>query len=108
MYYQGVGVDTDYKEAVKWYSLAAKQGDAEAQYNLGLMYDFGEGVLEDDVLAYMWYNICTTADIHLADFKKVEAKTEMEAIAKNLTSDQIAQALELSKQCLDSNYKDCD
>ena len=29
----------------------AEQGDAEAQYNLGLMYDFGEGVPEDDVVA---------------------------------------------------------
>ena len=26
----------DYKEAVKWYRLAAEQGDASAQYNLGV------------------------------------------------------------------------
>ena len=30
----------------------AEQGDAFAQTNLGLMYENGEGVPEDDVLAY--------------------------------------------------------
>ena len=29
----------DYSEAVKWYRLAADQGNATAQYNLGVMYD---------------------------------------------------------------------
>ena len=28
----------DYGEAVKWYRRAADQGDAQAQYNLGLWY----------------------------------------------------------------------
>ena len=101
MYYPGVGVDTDYKEAVKWYSLAAKQGDAEAQYNLGLMYDFGEGVLEDDVYAYMWWNLASL----LGNKNATTAKGE---IAEEMTSSQIAEAEERSQQCLNSNYKDCD
>ena len=37
----------DYKEAVKWYRLAAEQGDAKAQYYLGAMYDEGLGVPRD-------------------------------------------------------------
>ena len=36
MYDNGEGVPQDYAEAVKWYRLAAEQGDARAQYNLGL------------------------------------------------------------------------
>ena len=28
----------DYKQAVKWYTKAAEQGYADAQYNLGIMY----------------------------------------------------------------------
>ena len=36
---------------------AADQGDAEAQYNLGLMYDNGEGVLQDDAEAVKWYRL---------------------------------------------------
>ena len=35
----------------------AEKGDAKAQYNLGLMYAFGEGVLEDHVTAYAWLNL---------------------------------------------------
>jgi hypothetical protein len=33
----------------------AEQGDAEAQFNLGLMYDLGEGVPENDSEAVKWY-----------------------------------------------------
>jgi TPR repeat protein len=40
----GHGVAQDYKEAVKWYQLAAEQGNAEAQYNFGRMYRYGQGV----------------------------------------------------------------
>ena len=34
----------DYKEAVKWFRLAAEQGDAFAQFKLGGMYLMGKGV----------------------------------------------------------------
>ena len=34
----GEGVEQDYAEAVKWYRLAAEQGNADAQYNLGYAY----------------------------------------------------------------------
>jgi len=36
------------KEATKWYHKAAEQGDADAQYWLGVMYDNGEGVTQDN------------------------------------------------------------
>ena len=49
----------DYKEAVKWYRLAAEQGHAEAQINLGVMYETGRGVLQDNTMAHMWYNIAS-------------------------------------------------
>ena len=32
----------------------------EAQNNLGHMYYFGNGVLQDNVRAHMWYNIAST------------------------------------------------
>ena len=34
-YFDGKGVEPDYKEAVKWYSLAAAKGHDKAQYYLG-------------------------------------------------------------------------
>jgi TPR repeat protein len=33
----------------------ADQGNAEAQYNLGLMYEQGRGVQQDDVKAVKWF-----------------------------------------------------
>jgi len=42
---------------VKWYRLAAEQGDARAQFNLGVMYAFGEGVPENDAEAVKWYRL---------------------------------------------------
>jgi hypothetical protein len=44
MYRDGKGVPQDDVEAVRWYRLAADQGHANAQYNLGVMYDIGAGV----------------------------------------------------------------
>ena len=38
----------------------AEAGDVETQYNLGVMYDFGEGVPQDDGEAYLWANIAAT------------------------------------------------
>lgn len=35
----------------------AKQGDADAQYNLGFMYAEGLGVSRNYVLAYMWADL---------------------------------------------------
>ncbi|MED5579516.1 MAG: tetratricopeptide repeat protein, partial [Nitrospinota bacterium] len=49
------GVLKDYKEAVKWYTKAANQGYASAQYNLGWMYAKGYGVLKDYKEAVKWY-----------------------------------------------------
>ena len=57
MYFNGEGVPKDLKEAAKWYRLAAEQGLASAQYNLGLMYADGEGVPEDKVQAFAWASL---------------------------------------------------
>jgi TPR repeat protein len=42
---------------VKWYTLAAEQGNADAQYNLGIMYEYGEGVPKDAKSAVKWYTL---------------------------------------------------
>ena len=41
--------------AAKWYRKAAEQWHAEAQYLLGRMYRFGEGVEENDAEAEKWF-----------------------------------------------------
>ena len=47
----------DDAEAVRWYRLAAEQGDAIAQNNLGVMYRDGQGVPQDDAEAVRWYRL---------------------------------------------------
>ena len=49
------GVNQDYDEAAKWYRLAAEQGDANAQYILGVLYEDGLGVEQSDTEAEKWY-----------------------------------------------------
>ncbi len=57
MYSKGQGVPQDYAEAMKWYRLAAEQGFALAQSNLGEMYINGEGVRRNYVQGYMWLGL---------------------------------------------------
>ena len=47
MYSKGQGVPQDRKAAIKWYKLAAKQGHANAQFNLGVAYYYGEDIVQD-------------------------------------------------------------
>jgi TPR repeat protein len=47
----------DYAEAVRWFRLGAGQGNALAQYSLGVMHDNGEGVPENDAEAVRWYRL---------------------------------------------------
>ena len=57
MYADGRGVPEDAREAVHWYRLAAEQGFAAAQFNLGVMYTRGRGVPEDAREAVRWYRL---------------------------------------------------
>ncbi len=42
-------------DEVAAFRVDAQAGDAEAQFNLGVMYDRGQGVPQDDVQAAEWY-----------------------------------------------------
>jgi hypothetical protein len=57
MYCNGQGVSEDYATAVKWYTLAAEQGSAVAQANLGWIYENGRGVPQDYATAVKWYTL---------------------------------------------------
>jgi len=49
------GVSRDYRQAAEWFSKAAEQGHADAQYNLGELYNKGRGVKRDKKIAQKWY-----------------------------------------------------
>ena len=44
-----------YREAAYWYEKAANQGNAPAQYNLGVCYENGQGVVQNHEKAVYWY-----------------------------------------------------
>jgi len=56
MYEKGLGTKKDGTAAVKFYTLSANQNYAPAQYNLGLMYEYGQGGLKKNKNeAAKWY-----------------------------------------------------
>jgi TPR repeat protein len=71
IYWDGISVDQDYDEAVKYFRLAAERGFGAAQNTLGWAYNKGLGVPEDLVEAVKWYHKAadqgnTQAEINLA------------------------------------------
>jgi len=58
-------VNRDLDEAVKWYQLAAEQGDAASQAQLGLFYESGRSVAQDYATAVRWYELAAKqGDMH--------------------------------------------
>ena len=81
----------DNSEAFRWYHKAAVQGYVIAQCNLGIMYCTGRGILQDDVMAYKWFNIAAAKDHEDAIINKG-------LISKRMTREQIAEAQKLSRE----------
>ena len=63
---------------MKWYRLAAKQGNTEAQFNLGDMYARGDGVSEDKTEAMKWLRFA-------AEQGHAEAQFSLDAIRHDWT-----------------------
>jgi TPR repeat protein len=55
LYEYGQGVPQDYPQSLHWYGLAAEQGYAGAQFNLGFLYATGVGVPQNYTEAGRWY-----------------------------------------------------
>jgi hypothetical protein len=118
---------SDYATAIKEFSVAAEQGHAKAQYNLGTMYDFGNGVPKDDREAVKWYRKAAeqgyaNAQYNLgvmyakgegvpenyikaymwvslaAAFGYKDEKKAKEVLKKRMSSEQIAEAQRLSSE----------
>jgi len=83
MYYNGLGVEKSDTEAVKWLYKAAKQGNvaayenlvnmaengnADAQYNLGIMYEVGLGVKKSITEAKKWYTKAADQGCEATDY----------------------------------------
>lgn len=90
----------DYSKAFTLFQKAANQGVALAQYNLGLMYYNGRGVIQDDKQAEMWGL--------LAKYNGNNNVTKLLSFVENkLSHSQIEQAQDMARQCLSSKYTQC-
>ena len=130
-YYSG-----DYATALSEWKPLAEQGDAVAQYNLGLMYDNGYGVSQDYKTAVKWYTLAAeqgVADAQYAlgwmyykeygvllDYVYAHMWANISAsngdedaiklrdlLAQEMTSADISAAQKLARECVANNYKGC-
>ena len=121
--------------AAHWWTKAAEQGDAQAQYNLGNKYADGEGVAEDDKQAVYWYTKAAEqgdADaqtvlaymhidgegvpedvvkahmwLNIAAADNDDAKSIKRRIEQRMSPSQIEKAQEMARECVAKNYKGC-
>ena len=87
--------DVDFESPFETVLLCAQQGHAFAQYNLGLRYDTGDGVPEDLVLAYMWFNLSAAQGHEIAQARK-------ERIVARMTRGQIAEARRMLREWMEA------
>ena len=81
----------DYATALKEFRPVAQQGDADAQFILGVMYSKGQGVPQDDVQAYMWVNLAAAQGIE-------DARKARDILAKHMTHAQMDEARRLARE----------
>ena len=126
----------DFATALREWTPLAKQGNADAQYNLGVMYNEGKGVPQDDKTAVMWHRLAAEqgyADAqgnlgamyamgkgviqdnvyaHMwlnfaASSGKENASNNRDIVAKEMTPSQLETAQKLARECVRKNYKGC-
>jgi len=81
----------DYATAVRLIRPLAERGDANAQYNLGVLYDNGLGVPQDRVRAYMWLNLAAMQG-------RESAATIRDLVARLMTPVQISEAQKMARE----------
>ena len=126
----------DFATALKEWKPLAEKGDVDAQTNLGLMYQNGWGVPQDDKEAVYWYKLAAEqgdakAQYNLGIMYDVgegvikdyvyahmwgniasmngndKGETLRGYVAEKMTSSQIEEAQRLARECIKKNYKGC-
>ena len=115
----------------------ALNGNADAQYNLGIMYASGLGVIQDYNEAVKWFRLSSSQGNAQAqeiyglmyasgrgvtqDYVRAHmwlnisassgntlAESNRDKVAKKMTQTQIEKAQEMARRCQSSNFKNCD
>ena len=115
---------------------SAEKGDARAQFNLGVMYANGRGVLRDDAEGVRWYRLAADQGNAFAQFNlgnryangrgvlknsllahmwsniagangNARARKLRDSLERDMTRAEISRATELAQECMASDYQDC-
>jgi hypothetical protein len=86
----------DHAAAYKLFRSQAARGDAEAQFELSMLYALGKGVERDLIVAYMWAEIAARQKEPYADFIRDE-------IAANLSGGEITMATGMANDWMRAN-----
>ena len=79
------GVEMDMPTAAKWFEKAAERGVVDSQYNLGILFESGQGLPQDMESALMWYSIAGAQGDQMAAGR-------VNVLRKTLSEEQIARA----------------
>ena len=75
----------DYATALRLWHPIAEQGDVDAQFHLGVMYESGQGVLRNDAEAIKWYRKAADQGDAVAQFNLGIMYTKGEGVSQNAT-----------------------
>ena len=127
---------SDFVSEVSTWKPLAEKGEAIAQYNLGVIYDLGRGVRENDKEAVKWFRLAAAQGLPKAQYnlgvmyfngeyvyqENVDAlmwflvadfnghpiaKESIEIISQYMPPRDISKAQDLSRECIKRNYMDC-
>ena len=76
---------------MKWFKASAEQGNAGAQYDLGVIHYEGKGTPQDYKKAHMWWNIAAANG-------NEDAKTNRDNIVKQMTPADISEAQQMARE----------
>ncbi len=80
-------------DSLAQYERDARDGRADALYNLGLAYSTGQGVGVDMIAAHKWFNLAAVRGVEAA-------KSWRNQVASELNAKQIAEAQRLAREWL--------
>ena len=83
---------------MKWFLKAAEEGERYAPYNLGLMYEHGEGIDTDKKEAFLWYSIAGARGL-------TEAIRKVDLLKSQLTSEELSAVAGRTRDWLEGHPK---
>jgi TPR repeat protein len=82
----GKGFPQDMAQAAAWYLKAADQGDVTAQATMGTLYSMGQGVEQNYVEAYYWWDLAAA----VKGPKQGQYAANRQMIGMHITADELA------------------